>query len=77
MTRAPIVRFGSAVRAAQLMLFVEDPLNFNTLAAIFNRSSRFAKLLKIQCQIAGRNLYIRFACSTGDAMAYKKKVKKM
>lgn len=32
------------------------------------RSSRFAKLLKIQCQIAGRNLYIRFACSTGDAM---------
>ncbi|KAL6274267.1 hypothetical protein ACE6H2_024959 [Prunus campanulata] len=68
MTRAPIVRFGSAVRAAQLMLFVEDPLNFDTLAAVFNRSSRFAKLLKIQCQIAGRNLYIRFACSTGDAM---------
>ncbi|CAL9027419.1 unnamed protein product [Prunus brigantina] len=68
MTRAPIVRFGSAVRAAELMLFVEDPLNFDTLAAVFNRSSRFAKLLKIQCQIAGRNLYIRFACSTGDAM---------
>ncbi|KAL6279787.1 hypothetical protein ACE6H2_016668 [Prunus campanulata] len=40
-------------------------------------SSRFAKLPKIQCQIAGRNLYIRFACSTRDAMAYKKKVKKM
>ncbi|BBH08130.1 hypothetical protein Prudu_020242 [Prunus dulcis] len=37
MTRAPIVRFGSAVRAAELMLFVEDPLNFDTLAAVFNR----------------------------------------
>ncbi|PQP93053.1 COP9 signalosome complex subunit 7 isoform X2 [Prunus yedoensis var. nudiflora] len=44
MTRAPIVRFGFAVRAAQLMLFVEDPLNFNTLAAIFNRHESIHQL---------------------------------
>ncbi|GJY71788.1 3-hydroxy-3-methylglutaryl coenzyme A reductase [Tanacetum coccineum] len=32
------------------------------------RSSRFARLQNIQCSIAGKNLYIRFTCSTGDAM---------
>ncbi|PQQ11943.1 LRR receptor-like serine/threonine-protein kinase ERL1 [Prunus yedoensis var. nudiflora] len=44
MTRAPIVRFGYAVRAAQLMLFVEDPLHFDTLAAVFNRGLQGNKL---------------------------------
>jgi len=33
-----------------------------------HRSSRFARLQDIKCAIAGKNLYIRFACSTGDAM---------
>ena len=32
------------------------------------RSSRFASLQKVQCAMAGKNLYIRFTCSTGDAM---------
>lgn len=32
------------------------------------RSSRFARLQSIQCSLAGKNLYIRFCCSTGDAM---------
>lgn len=32
------------------------------------RSSRFARLLGIQCAMAGKNLYMRFTCSTGDAM---------
>ena len=32
------------------------------------RSSRFARLQTIQCSIAGKNLYIRFSCTTGDAM---------
>ncbi|XP_048443920.1 3-hydroxy-3-methylglutaryl coenzyme A reductase 2-B [Pyrus x bretschneideri] len=68
MTRAPVVRFSSAARAAKLKFFVEDPLNFDSLAVVFNRSSRFAKLQRIQCSIAGKNLYTRFTCSTGDAM---------
>lgn len=68
MTRAPVVRFGTAKRASQLKFFLEDPENFETLALVFNRSSRFARLQGIQCSIAGRNLYIRFSCSTGDAM---------
>ncbi|KAL8151840.1 hypothetical protein V2J09_021648 [Rumex salicifolius] len=68
MTRAPVVRFDSAKRAAELKFFLEDPENFDTVAVVFNRSSRFARLQSIKCAIAGRNLYIRFCCSTGDAM---------
>lgn len=36
--------------------------------ARYIRSSRFARLQSVQCSIAGKNLYIRFTCSTGDAM---------
>ncbi|CAK7357576.1 unnamed protein product [Dovyalis caffra] len=68
MTRAPVVRFGTAKRAAELKFFVEDPANFDTLSVVFNRSSRFGKLQNIKCAIAGKNLYMRFSCSTGDAM---------
>lgn len=32
------------------------------------RSSRFARLQGIQCAMAGKNVYLRFTCSTGDAM---------
>ncbi|XP_022896648.1 3-hydroxy-3-methylglutaryl-coenzyme A reductase-like [Olea europaea var. sylvestris] len=68
MTRAPVVRFGTAKRAADLKFFLEDPLNFEALSLVFNSSSRFARLQTIKCAIAGKNLYIRFSCSTGDAM---------
>ncbi|KAH9603401.1 hypothetical protein KSS87_005355 [Heliosperma pusillum] len=68
MTRAPVVRFGSARRAADLKFFLENPANFETLSFVFNKSSRFARLQDIKCAIAGKNLYTRFACSTGDAM---------
>ncbi|XP_071711519.1 3-hydroxy-3-methylglutaryl coenzyme A reductase 1-like [Rutidosis leptorrhynchoides] len=68
MTRAPVVRFATAERASQLKFYLEDAINFETLSIIFNKSSRFARLQNIQCSIAGKNLYIRFTCSTGDAM---------
>ncbi|XP_011041288.1 PREDICTED: 3-hydroxy-3-methylglutaryl-coenzyme A reductase 1, partial [Populus euphratica] len=68
MTRAPVVRFETAKRASELKLFLEDPDNFDTLSIVFNRSSRFGRLQGIQCAMAGKNLYIRFKCSTGDAM---------
>ncbi|PWA75953.1 Hydroxymethylglutaryl-CoA reductase, class I/II [Artemisia annua] len=68
MSRAPVVRFGSVARAACLKFFLEDPINFDTLSIVFNKSSRFGRLQSIQCSIAGKNLYIRFTCSTGDAM---------
>lgn len=68
MTRAPVVRFNSAKRASQLKFFLEDPQNFDSLSHTFNKSSRFARLQSIKATMAGKNLYIRFTCSTGDAM---------
>ncbi|KAL5230913.1 hypothetical protein ABZP36_029689 [Zizania latifolia] len=69
MTRAPVARLPTARRAAELKAFLEDPANFDTLSMVFNsRSSRFARLLGVQCAMAGRNLYMRFRCCTGDAM---------
>ncbi|KAL3731038.1 hypothetical protein ACJRO7_027977 [Eucalyptus globulus] len=50
MTRAPVMHFGSAKRAAEL------------------NSSRFAGLQSLKCAIAGKNIYLRFSCSTGDVM---------
>ncbi|KAK4347546.1 hypothetical protein RND71_033885 [Anisodus tanguticus] len=38
MTRAPVVRFSTAKRAAELKFFVEDPLNFETLSLVFNNT---------------------------------------
>lgn len=32
------------------------------------RTSRFARLKNLKCQLAGRNVYIRFTALTGDAM---------
>lgn len=68
MTRAPVMRFATAKRAAELKFYVEDPANFDTLSSVFNKSTRFGKLQSIKCAIAGKNLYMRFSCSTGDAM---------
>jgi hydroxymethylglutaryl-CoA reductase (NADPH) len=68
MTRAPVVRFATAKRAAELKFYLEDETNFETLAVIFNRTSRFARLQDIFCVLAGRNAYLRFTSSTGDAM---------
>eukprot|EP01018_Ginkgo_biloba_P032248 Gb_26601 [translate_table: standard] len=68
MTRAPLVRFASAKRAADLKFYLEHPNNAETLSHLFNRTSRFGRLQGIKCAIAGRNVYMRFSCSTGDAM---------
>ncbi|GBG85500.1 hypothetical protein CBR_g40139 [Chara braunii] len=68
MTRAPVVRFVSAARAAELKRYLEDSVNFETIARVFSQTSRFARLLDIQVAIAGRSAFLRFECSTGDAM---------
>ncbi|CAI0407319.1 unnamed protein product [Linum tenue] len=68
MTRAPVVRFPNIARAAQLKFYLEDPRNFDTVSMVFNRSSRFARLQSANCTLSGRSVYIRFCCSTGDAM---------
>lgn len=68
MTRAPVVKFDSIVRAAECMRWLEDADNYAAIKAEFDSTSRFARLQKIQCTLAGDLLYIRFTATTGDAM---------
>jgi hydroxymethylglutaryl-CoA reductase (NADPH) len=44
------------------------PENFERIRLAFNSSSRFASLQAIKTAVAGRSLFLRFACTTGDAM---------
>ncbi|CAN6454018.1 unnamed protein product [Victoria cruziana] len=68
MSRAPAVSLASARRAAELKFFLENPMNFETVAMVFNSTSRFARLRSVKCALSGRILYMRFICATGDAM---------
>lgn len=45
MTRAPVVRFSSVKRAAELKFFLEDPNNFKTIAHMFNRYGSLSQSL--------------------------------
>jgi len=66
MTRAPVLSTPS-IRVSQAMKqFVEA--NFHLFKASFESTSRFAKLQSISCHLAGRKVFLRFKCSTGDAM---------
>jgi len=68
MTRAPCVRLSSVVRAAELKKWIENTENFYQIATAFNSTSRFARLHSVKVAVAGRQAYIRFKSSTGDAM---------
>ncbi|KAI0634834.1 3-hydroxy-3-methylglutaryl-coenzyme A reductase [Trametes polyzona] len=68
MTRGPAIDFPSVVRAAEAMAYIESEEGYETIKEAFESTSRFAKLLKIKCALAGRTLFVRFATRTGDAM---------
>lgn len=66
MSRAPVLHSPS-IRVSQAMKqFIEQ--NFHLFKASFESTSRFAKLQSISTHIAGRKVFLRFKCSTGDAM---------
>lgn len=66
MSRAPVLHCPSIKVANDIRLFIES--NIHLLQASFSSTSRFAKLKSISCHIAGRKLFLRFKCTTGDAM---------
>ena len=67
-TRAPCVRMGSAMEAADLKLWCEEPQNFATLKNAFESTTSFGKLKSISPTVAGKNVYLRLVCFSGDAM---------
>ncbi|XP_034939170.1 3-hydroxy-3-methylglutaryl-coenzyme A reductase [Chelonus insularis] len=68
MTRGPVVRFPNIVRASEAMAWMQNATNFAEMKKTFDKTSRFARLIKIHVRIAGRHLFIRFVAKTGDAM---------
>ena len=68
MSRAPVLRFPSAMRAAAFKLWLEQPDGAAIAKSSFEGTTRFGKLLSVKVTVAGRYAYARFVCATGDAM---------
>lgn len=67
-TRGPALSFPNVKQAAKFKQWVEDEHNYRKIETAFNSTSRFARLKEIKIGVAGRNVYLRFKCKTGDAM---------
>jgi hydroxymethylglutaryl-CoA reductase (NADPH) len=67
-TRAPCVRMCTARDAAALKIWCEVPENFLKLKASFESTTSFGKLKACVPTIAGKNVYLRLTCFSGDAM---------
>lgn len=67
-TRAPCIRMRSAMEAADLKLWCEEPSNFFILKEAFESTTSFGKLNKCDPTVAGKNVYLRLVCFSGDAM---------
>lgn len=66
MSRAPVLECPNVKVSQAVQKFIKE--NFAAIEARFNGTSRFARLQSVSCHMAGRNLYVRFSCATGDAM---------
>lgn len=67
-TRAPCLRLPSAMRAAAVKRWLGIPSNYALVREAFNSTTSYGKLESVEATIAGRNVYLRFSCMSGDAM---------
>lgn len=68
MTRAPLIECENLAQAAALKAYCESPDSLAEIQAIFSQTSNFCRLISCKVAVAGRHAYVRFKCSTGDAM---------
>lgn len=66
MTRAPLIQAPNISRCSELKRYIDN--NFDTISAVFNSTSRYARLQSIQTTQSGRLLYVRMNASSGEAM---------
>merc|ERR1712125_252518 len=66
--RAPCLRMQSATEAAQLKIWCDKEDNFKLLKEAFESTTSFGKLLSANSTVAGKNVYLRLKCFSGDAM---------
>jgi hydroxymethylglutaryl-CoA reductase (NADPH) len=69
MTRSLLFEANSAQEAHQVALFIEQKLSY-LQEHIVQKSSRFAKLEKVDTKIVGTLLYVRLAFQTGEASGH-------
>jgi len=72
-TRAPVITCQSTSQAVLIREYCKT--NIKSIQEIFNSTSRYAKLLEIKSTIIGKHIYLRFKCTTGDAMGMNMIVK--
>ena len=65
-TRAPVLVCKSVKDAYNIQKLCEK--KFDDIAAEFNSTSNYAKLQSIKTSIVGKYIFLRFKCTTGDAM---------
>jgi len=66
MTRAPVFRVSGVGAAAELVEWVDE--NFDVLKDAAESTTDHGELVRAKPYVAGDNVYVRFAYSTGDAM---------
>lgn len=66
MTRGPVVSMPNLDEAVRLREWID--VNFNSISQVFNGSSKHISLLRVDCKIVGKLVYLRFKARTGDAM---------
>jgi len=66
MSRAPVLGVPDIRTGAAIKFWIEA--NFSKLAETFNSTSRYARLVGVNTILAGRKVFIRFKCTSGDAM---------
>jgi len=65
-TRAPVITCQNAEEALTIKQFCKK--NFEKMKEVFESGSQYAKLTSIKSTIVGRHIYLRFKCTSGDAM---------
>eukprot|EP00817_Percolomonadidae_sp_ATCC50343_P001552 CAMPEP_0117424182 /NCGR_PEP_ID=MMETSP0758-20121206/4653_1 /TAXON_ID=63605 /ORGANISM="Percolomonas cosmopolitus, Strain AE-1 (ATCC 50343)" /LENGTH=514 /DNA_ID=CAMNT_0005207809 /DNA_START=318 /DNA_END=1858 /DNA_ORIENTATION=+ len=68
MTRGPVMEMPNAKECARFKEWLEKEENYDKVCQIFNSTSRFGRIQSIKVAIAGRKMFLRFKCRTGDAM---------
>ncbi|KAL3070002.1 hypothetical protein niasHS_017291 [Heterodera schachtii] len=68
MSRAPIIEFPCVRDSIECLRWVQQNRTFVQLKQIFEETSNYACLQRIDAHLEGTYLYLRFVASTGDAM---------
>jgi hydroxymethylglutaryl-CoA reductase (NADPH) len=66
MTRAPVIKCPSVKECVEIKKFCAD--KWLDIREVFNSTSSHAKLTEIKSIIVGKYIFLRFQCTTGDAM---------